>query len=401
VLLEAYGGTLKYNVLDIYSGEDTSLKFLENAPIIECDEGSLLEFEQLAYGHYSPLDYFPTSEERKRIYQTGLLKGGQTFPIPPLFAISSSSPSLSPSSQAEDIFSARFVKIQFKDKIIGYLELKEVSKFTKEEKEEYCHFIFQTINSSHPGVSYILSLGDVLLAGKPTLFKGRGIFAEGNFLTAREMRKMFTKKEVSNVCAFSTTNVPHRAHEFLIRQVLDTQKAVLIHALHVIGKEGSAKYPLDIVQKTYVSLCEHYLPEEKLFFATFPSLVRSAGPRSSVLQAIIRQNYGCAYQIYGRDHEGFSSLYGKYDSQKAVELAEGIKLQPMCLAGPYYCHKCSQVTSKNSCRHSTDKQQRVDISGKRIREMLVKGNKIPLIFLRQEVLNILQRYYQKNKRTED
>ena len=105
------------------------------------------------------------------------------------------------------------------------------------------------------------------------------------------------------------------------------------------------------------------------------------------MQAIIRQNFGCTHQIFGRDHEGFKKTFNEYESQEVFDKFPEIKLKPLKLKGPYYCTHCETIVTEKSCKHSKSK---IEISGTELREMLKLGKEIPKYYIREEVLNCLK-----------
>ena len=72
---------------------------------------------------------------------------------------------------------------------------------------------------------------------------------------------------------------------------------------------------------------------------------------------------------------------------------EGKRLlcEPMKIDWTFYCKKCDGMASMRTCPHS--KEDRVILSGTKLRKMLSEGAEVPDHFGREEVLAILREYY--------
>src|SRR3989338_10309575 len=358
ILIPPHGKTLVQRLLDDEE-EITKIISTPNLPRIEIPDTVLVEVENIAFGCFSPLEGFPVEKEFLSILTKWQLINGTTFPIPPIFPIDEQT--------KQAIQEHQHIILTHQNTPVALMDVEEIFPF---DKSFFMQSIFGTTNPIHPGVRHIASTGSYLVAGNVSLFKKQTKFfpEDGNVLTPLAARELFSKQGWKTITAFSTTNVPHRAHEYLQRCALEMTDGLFIHALQIIsGNEDEAKYPPQIIAATYQELIHNYLPEPRIIFSFLPMQVRSAGPRSSVLQAIIRQNFGCSHQIFGRDHEGFSRFYGRYESQEIFTKFSDLHLQPLCFKEPYYCPKCELIVTENSCPHAPGG---IKISGTEIRKKL-------------------------------
>ena len=143
---------------------------------------------------------------------------------------------------------------------------------------------------------------------------------------------------------------------------------------------------------------DKYFVKDFVIQAGYPLDMRYAGPREALLHATFRQNYGINRQIVGRDHAGVGDFYGMFEAQEIFDkipqpAEEGKRLlcQPLKIDWTFYCHKCDGMASMRTCPHS--KEDRVILSGTKLRKFLSEGKEVPDHFGRPEVLAILKDYY--------
>jgi len=230
--------------------------------------------------------------------------------------------------------------------------------------------------------------GDVCLAGKIDVVTPRHepMFADHR-QTPAQTRAEFQKRGWSTVSAFQTRNPIHRAHEYLTKCAQEITDGLLIHPLMGATKDGDI--PGEVRMKCYEVLIENYYHPDHTMLSVMPAAMRYAGPREAILHAILRQNYGCSHIIIGRDHAGVGTYYGTYDAQKIFDtLPEGgLKIEPLKFEHAAWSKKAGGMVSGKTFPKIEGDQ--IFLSGTKVREMLVRGERPPAEFTRPEIADIL------------
>jgi len=282
-------------------------------------------------------------------------------------------------------------------KKIGDMTPAEIRRLVAEkyaiDKGHECRTVFKTLDPAHPGVRMVMEQGEVNLAG-PVKVLSDGGFPERYgtlYMTPAQTRAMFEAHGWASVAAFQTRNPMHRSHEYLVTLALERCDGVLVHSL--LGNLKPDDVPAEVSTRAIAVLIEKYFANDNVVQSGYPLDMRYAGPREALLHALFRQNYGCSHLIVGRDHAGVGDYYGPFDAQKIFdEIPEGaLQTRPLKVDWTFWCYRCNAMASGATCPHP--QQDRLLLSGTRLREMLSEGTPVPAEFSRPEVLDVLREYY--------
>jgi ATP sulfurylase len=361
----------------------------QDLPRVVLDERSRADLECIATGVLSPLEGFLRKKDYDRVVDEMRLADGTPFPIPITLSV--------PKADASKYGVGRDVSLALPDgTVVGVLHLEE--KFDLDKPRE-ARNVYKTEERAHPGVAWLYErTGDVALGGKVTMLQRS---AERKFPTHHrdpiETRKLFVERGWRRVVAFQTRNPVHRAHEYLIKSALEAVDGLMLHPL--VGETKSDDVPATTRVRCYEILLDTYFPKDRVLLSVFPFAMRYAGPREAVLHAIARQNYGCTHFIVGRDHAGVGNYYGSYDAHKIFDqFTPGeLKITTLFFEHSFYCRGCQAVASSKTCPHEAD--QRLVLSGTKVRSMLEAGEAPPPEFSRPEVAKILIEAYRAAKST--
>ncbi len=338
----------------------------------------------MGIGGFTPIEGFMGYEDWKGVCDEYKMADGTFWPIP--ITLSTTKGNADSIKIGEDVA----LIDEESGEIMATMTVKE--KYTIDKVHE-CKKVFGTDDTEHPGVAKVMAQGEVNLAG-PVKVLSEGRFPEeykGVYMRPEESRRIFEEKGWSTVAAFQTRNPMHRSHEYLTKIAIEICDGVYIHML--LGKLKPGDIPADVRQSAIDALIENYYVKDTITVGGYPLDMRYAGPREALLHAVFRQNFGCSHLIVGRDHAGVGDYYGPFDAQKIFdEIPEdALETKPLKIDWTFYCYKCDGMASMKTCPHS--KEDRLILSGTKLRKMLSEGEEVSEKFSRPEVLKILSDYY--------
>ena len=355
----------------------------ETLPRITLDDRAFSDLAMIAIGGFSPLTGFMGEADYTRVVNEMHLANGMPWSIPVTLSVAE--------AVAEPLKEGSLVRLDdATGRFVGVLELAQ--KYHYDKLHEALH-VYRTNEDKHPGVKVVYDQGEVNLAGDVWLLQRD---PDPRFPTYQidpvESRSLFREKGWKSVVGFQTRNPIHRAHEYIIKCALEIVDGLFLHPL--VGATKSDDIPADVRMNCYEIMLEHYFPQDRVILAINPAAMRYAGPREAIFHALVRKNYGCTHFIVGRDHAGVGDYYGTYDAQYIFDEFDpaALGITPLKFEHAFFCKRTQQMaTSKTS---PSLPEERIHLSGTKVREMLRRGELPPPEFSRPQVAAELARAMQ-------
>lgn len=381
-------GSKKLKTLALHGSERKSeLKKAESLPRLMCSSREFGDVVMLGIGGFTPLDGFMNRADWQSVCDNMTMKNGLFWPIP--ITLSTNDKTIKEDQEVAIVYEKT-------NEIIATMVITE--KYTI-DKEHECNTVYKTTDMEHPGVVLVMSQGKYNLAGPIKVLSDGGFPSQyGNlYMTPSETRAYFDNKGWSSIAAFQTRNPMHRSHEYLAKIAIEICDGVMIHS--TLGELKPGDIPAEVRSEAISTLIENYFVDNTVLQSGYPLDMRYAGPREALLHALFRQNYGCSHLIVGRDHAGVGDYYGPFDAHNIFdEIDDGLVTQPLKIDWTFWCNKCAGMSSMKTCPHSHE--DRLLLSGSKLRHLLSENLDVPDNFSRPEVLEILRKYYSGLKGSE-
>lgn len=368
-----HGGQL-INRVATPAERDEFLEQADHLPRVQLDERATSDLIMIAIGGFSPLHGFMEYADYESVVEDMRLTNGLPWAIPITLSVSE--------EVADPLKEGSWIRLDdSQGNFIGVLELTQKYRYNKAHEAVN---VYKTDELKHPGVKVVYEQGPINLAG-PVWLLQRDPHPEfpKYQIDPAESRKLFKEKGWATIVGFQTRNPIHRAHEYIQKCALEVVDGLFLHPL--VGATKSDDIPADVRMRCYEIMLDKYFPEDRVLLAINPSAMRYAGPREAIFHALIRKNYGCTHFIVGRDHAGVGDYYGTYDAQYIFDQfnPQEIGIVPMKFEHAFYCTRTQQMaTTKTS---PSIKEERIHLSGTKVREMLRRGELPPPEFSRPEV----------------
>lgn len=379
------------------------LKKIELAPR---EKGDVL---MMGIGAFSPLTGFMSKADWKGVCEKMLLSDGTFWPIPVTLSVSQEDAAAIKEGDEIALYDSKH------DEILATMKVDEKYELTEAEKKFECEKVFMGEGTKtpedfwkvhaedpHPGVDMVMGQKAVSLAGKIKVLSESHYpkTYPGVYMRPSESRKAFEDRGWSTVAALQLRNPMHRSHEFLAKIAIEVCDGVFIHSL--VGNLKPGDIPAEWRVKCIDTLIKGYFVEKNVVHGGYPMDMRYAGPREALLHATFRQNFGISHMIIGRDHAGVGDYYGMFEAQTIFDKipyakeacptpGQALVCKPLKIDWTFYCFKCDGMASLRTCPHT--KEDRVILSGTKLRKLLSEGGDVPDHFGRDEVLVILREYY--------
>ena len=395
-LVAPHGGTLVNRIADQARVRQLNERAAE-LPRITLSAKQACDLEMIAIGAFSPLNGFVKQNDFESIcrrmrlhydpeadhaHSGGRSRDGAVWPIPITLAVDDA-------TQAMLIRRGQAALYHADGTLMAVMDTSDI--YPHDKKLEITS-VFGTEDPAHPGVKAVLEEGNWLVGGSihvitVTPERQPGEQFTEHRLTPAQTRAEFARRGWWNIVAFQTRNPIHRAHEYLTKCAQEITDGLLIHPL--VGETKPGDIPADVRMECYKALIEKYYVKERTMLSVMPAAMRYAGPREAILHALVRKNYGCSHFIVGRDHAGVGNYYGTYDAQLIFDKFKftDIGMHILKFEHTAWCNACEGMVSPKTCPHGPE--EKVALSGTKVRDLLAAGQRPPQEFSRPEVADVL------------
>ena len=313
-LVKPYGGTLVNLLVD----ERRRALLKKESPgfmSVTLSQRQLCDLELLMNGAFSPLRGFMSQDIYESVLQDTRLPAGLPWSIPVNLDV--------PNGIAQKLKVGDYLGLNDPEGfMLAALHIKDIWRPDKGREAE---IVYGTTSPAHPGVRFLKEqVQDVYIGGD---IEGIQLPAHFDFETLRhtpaELRQLFDKHGWRRVGAFNTSKPMHRLHRDITLEAAEGLKAnILLHPAVGMTKPGDLRYYARV--HCYQAIRRYY-PPNLAMLSLLPMAVRMAGPREALLNAVIRQNYGCSHFIVGPEHcappdvrAGGTRFYPTYAAQELV-----------------------------------------------------------------------------------
>jgi len=387
-LIAPYNGKLVNLLLDTEAAENIKVAS-ESYSAVLLSQRQKCDLELLVTGALSPLTGFMNQDDYDAVVQNTALADGTVWPIPYYLDLTD--------EQAESINIGDTIALRDAE---GFMPaVMTVESKWRPDKYKEAEKIYGTSDVAHPGVDYLMNtVGDVYVGGKVDAIQQSFHYDfESLRFTPAELRQHFDKLGWRSVVAFHTSKPMHAVHfEMTMRASKQASAHILIHPVVGMAKPGDLHYYSRV--HCYEALLKEY-PKSLVSLALIPLAMRMAGPREALMNAIIRQNYGCTHYIVGTEHAGPPNVrdsgkrfYKAGESQKYIEQykdaldIEVINIEELC-----YDEDKEQFITRTNVKQALCSSEA--FSNSRILRSLLKQEDIPSWVTFPDVLKVLKKAY--------
>ena len=385
-LIRPYQGELVNLILDEQAAEALKIES-EHFPAITLSQRQQFDLEMLLCGGLSPLRGFMNEADYRSVIEHARLADGTLWPMPYYLDVSE--------AFAESIEVGSRIALRDAE---GFMPaVLTVESIWRPDKQIEALAVYGTDDTSHPGVDYLMNeVGPVYIGGA---IEGVQLPFSYDFETLRhtpaELRQVFDKLGWRNVVGFHTSKPMHRVHqEMTLRAAKEANAHILIHPVIGISKPGDLHYYARV--HCYQAILKYY-PKSLVTLSLLPMAMRMAGPKEALMNAIIRQNYGCSHYIVGTEHaappnvrDDAKRFYKTGEAQSYVlSHQEALDIQIIAMDELCYDEEKERYIVRNS--ESNPHCSSKSFSNKKILQAIAHREEIPHWVSFPDVLDVLRK----------
>jgi sulfate adenylyltransferase len=384
-IIAPYGGELPLLMVDEYRAKELKRAAL-GFPSVDLDWRQICELELLLTGALAPLTGYMGQADTEGVLSGLRLASGQFWPQPVVLAVGK--------KVAEGLAPGQSVALRDAEGFMpAVLHITEIWPADPERERGLVESSGVALHGALAGE------GQYYLAGR---VEGVALPPRHDFLTQRltpaEVRAQFARRGWRRVLAAMPAEPMHRMHyEFILRAAVQREANLCVLAA------GGADPVHDPYHFTRIRACQALMPRLPVatsMFALSPLLPLQAGPRETLLKALVARNYGCTQLVVGgedipedgqrrgadapkADHE----TYGRYQEELGVELVGFPRM--------VYVEDRDEFLPEESVAEGARTQI---MTGNELARRLMQGLKVPDWFTYPEVLEELRKAYPPRSR---
>ena len=394
-----------------FSRRGALLGEVQNLPRIAVTDADLSVVYRIADGTLSPLSGFMGQQTYDRVLQEKHIvyagkKWAWTIPLS-LPVTNEEASALSVDGWAALVDSA--------GDVFGAIRITSIFEW---DKARYVEKVYGTSRMDHPGAA--IATNDprgTLVGGEITVLPAKRNPHFGDLMMSpARTRQLIEERKWEAALAFQTRNPLHRAHEYALVHGVETLTRTGAYAGVVLNPlVGQLKGDdVDAVTrvKTYRALRDGRLlgqgdSDRSLWDGVGYDLndvfelvcldmkMYYGGPSEAVMHAIYRQNHGFSHIVIGRKHADApyfdkSAIWGDFDAQEIFgKLAGELHTQPVKVGFAAFYESLGRVDLTENHKG----EEPYSISGTKVREQLVAGERPDTRIMRPEVADILIEAY--------
>lgn len=290
------------------------------------------------------------------------------------------------------------------------------------DKEKYLKQVYRTERTDHPGARIALDDARTTLVGGD--LRVLPSFKTSSYshlvLSPLQTRALIASRGWEAALAFQTRNPLHRAHEYALVYGLEqlTRQGLFAGVVlnPLVGELKNDDVDAATRMRAYITLRDQRLlgegdADESLWNELGYNLndvfelvgldlkMYYGGPAEAVMHAIYRQNHGFSHIVIGRKHADApyfdgTPIWGDFDAQEVFDSLGGqLHTKPVKVGFAAYYDSLGRVDLMDN--HPTEKP--FFISGTKVREILVSGERPDTRIIRGEIADILIDTYRERK----
>jgi sulfate adenylyltransferase len=301
--------------------------------------------------------------------------------------------------------------------VVGVLEVKSIFAW---DKQRYIEKVYGTSRTDHPGGAIIMNDERTMLVGGDVEVlpaATRTPYAH-QILSPVMTRAMIADRGWQKALAFQTRNPLHRAHEYALVYGLEEltragwYAGVVLNPL--VGELKGDDVDAATRMRTYNALKDQRLlgkgdSDTALWESVGYELndvfelvgldikMHYGGPAEALMHAVYRQNHGFTHIVIGRKHadapyKDGTAIWGDFDAQTIFDDLPGtLHTQPVRVGFAAYYDSMGRVDLMEN--HKDEKP--FFISGTKVRDILVSGQRPDERIVRGEIADILIEAYRE------